>query len=202
MTLQARTQALLDLVESDRERQCQALLGQARAQAATLLAQARAAARARAHHAFAAERERAAGVLAAAQAELATRKRLHAQRRMEALLARAWVRLPELLRQRWAAPPSRVRWVERALRDAERLFGDSGGPTGWTMQHALPWPEAERAVLTGRLHAPRFVADARLGAGLRIVAGGNVVDATLEGLLADRDEIGGRIVGLLEAGAP
>jgi hypothetical protein len=204
MSLQSRAQALLDLVEGDRERQCRALVGNARAQAATLLAQARSAARARARQAFAAERQRAAAALAAAEADLATRRRLHAQRRMEALLARARRRLPELLRQRWAAADTRALWVALAVRDAERQFAGGTGTAGgaaapaWTLHHAEPWPEAERAALAARLGAPRLVADARIGAGLRIVAGSNVVDATLEGLLADRDEIGGRIVGLLE----
>ena len=46
---------------------------------------------------------------------------------------------------------------------------------------------------------PEAVADERIAAGLRIAAGGNVVDATLTGLLADRDEIGGRLVAGLRA---
>jgi hypothetical protein len=69
--------------------------------------------------------------------------------------------------------------------------------------HGADWPPAERDALAAQVQgwggaAPRFVADARIDAGLRIAAGGNVVDATLAGLLADRDEIGGRLIGELE----
>jgi hypothetical protein len=42
-----------------------------------------------------------------------------------------------------------------------------------------------------------FTEHAGLGAGLRIVAGRNVVDATLAGLLADREAIGARLLGEL-----
>jgi hypothetical protein len=149
--------------------------------------------------AFAEQRERAAAALAAAQADLQTRRRLHAQRRIEALLALGWARLPEVLRARWADPAARAAWVAHALAQARGRLG----PEAWTLQHGEGWPEAEQRALAARFQAelgaaPHFVRDPRIAAGLRIVAGGNVVDATLAGLLADRDEIGGRLVGLLE----
>ena len=202
MSVEARTRALLDLVEADRRERCEAIVGGARAQAAALLAEARAAARAQVREAYAEQRTRVANALAAAQAELQTRRRLHAQRQVEALLGLAWTRLPEALRARWADRTARERWLAHALASArERL-----PPTAWTLQHGPAWPEDERAALAAKLeaelgHAPLFAADPRVDAGLRIAAGGNVVDATLAGLLADRDEIGGRLIGLLEGSA-
>jgi len=200
MTLAARTLALLELVDHERHAQCDALVGEARAQAAALVAQARAASRQRAHEALQEELARVEAAIAAAQAELQTQRRLHAQRRIEALLALGWQRLPEVLRARWQDPARRAAWIERAI-----IAGRSVLPAGeWHVFHGDGWPEAERTALSQRLLEergadPTFVADARIEAGLRVAAGGNVVDVTLAGLLADRDEIGGRLIGLLEA---
>ncbi len=46
---------------------------------------------------------------------------------------------------------------------------------------------------------PALVADADIRAGLKISADGNVVDGTLDGLVADRAEIGAQLLHLLEA---
>jgi hypothetical protein len=195
VTLRSRTQALLDLVEQERAAQCGAILDEARSQAAVLQARTRAESRAAVHQALAEERSRTRAAIAAAQAELHTRQRLHAQRRVEALLALGWRRLPEALRTRWDDATSRSQWTEHALALARALLPH----TGWVIAHGDGWPEPERDALAARLDpAPRFTLDARIDAGLRIAAGGNVVDATLAGLLADRDEIGARLVGLLE----
>lgn len=202
MSLEARTQALLDLVEADRRSQCESIVGAARTAAGIQLAQARVEARARVRRAHAEQRQRAADALAAARADLQTRRRLHAQHHLEALLALAWKRLPEVLRERWAQPGTRAAWVAHALASAHARL-----PAGaWTVQHGPDWPAGECGALAARLHAelgfaPAFVPDARIDAGVRIGAGGNVVDATLAGLLADRDEIGGRLIGLLEKDA-
>ena len=78
-------------------------------------------------------------------------------------------------------------------------------PAGaWTIHHPGDWSAAEQAgvaasVAAERADPPRFQPDDRIRAGLRIVAAGNVVDATADGLLADRDDIGGRLIGLLDA---
>ncbi len=55
MTLERRTQALLDLVEDDRRAQCAAIAAQAERQAAAALDQARTEARRRVREAFAEE---------------------------------------------------------------------------------------------------------------------------------------------------
>lgn len=199
MTVRTRMQALLDMVESDRQARCQALLDQARAEAATLLAQARVQARTQMRETFADERQRARSRIAAAEAELQTRRRKHAQRRVEALLARAWQRLPGVLRQRWHDDVARARWVRMAF-DAARA---ALPPGTWTVVHGPDWPAPEREALAEQCReavgaAPRFVIDERIDAGLCIGTEGSMVDATLAGLLADRSEIGGRLIGELE----
>ena len=200
MTVRTRMQALLDMVERDRQARCQALLDQARAEADAALAQARALARTQMREAFADERQRARSRIAAAQAELQTRCREHAQRRIEALLVLAWQRLPGVLRQRWHDDAARARWVRMAFDAARAALPHEA----WTVSHGPDWPAAEQAALADQCRAafgaaPGFVVDPRIEGGLRIGTGGSVVDATLAGLLADRDEIGGRLIGELEA---
>ena len=200
MTIERRTQALLDLVDEYRRTQVDAILEAAREQAADLLAQARAEARQQVRDLFAEERERAAATVAAAQARLQTQRRLHQQRQASAWLALAWRRLPQALRERWNDPAGRRPWVEMALARA----GEVLHPGHWQFVFAPDWPADERQALAQRLAAGSgisadFSADEGLEAGLRIVAGANVVDATLAGLTADRNEIGARLLAEPEA---
>ncbi len=200
MTLAQRTQALLDVVEDDRRTQCTAIVTGARQQAAAALAQARAEARARVREAFAEERARARARVAAARAELQTRRRLHEQEQASAWLTLGWQRLLPALRQRWADAAARQQWVDAALAEAGRVLA----PGGWNIVHAPGWPMAEREAVALRLQAqaaaaPSFTEHAGLEAGLRIVAGRNVVDATLGGLTADREAIGAGLLGELGA---
>jgi hypothetical protein len=203
MTLRDRTQALLDLVEADRNARCTELRDQANARARSALAQAHAQARAQMRQAFAEERQRTSARLAAAQAELQTRRRLAAQQRSQVLLERAWQALPQALLARWRDPGLRERWVQAALHGARSAL-----PAGtWTVTYGAGWPAAERERLREEIAAhtgqpPRFVQDPAIEAGLCLAADGNRFDATLAGLLADREEIGGRLIGLMDALPP
>lgn len=192
MTLQARRQALLDLVEADRARRCEALVGEARARAAQALAEAHAEARVRVRAAFAEERDRLQASVRAAQARLATRRRLREQRREAALLESAFERLPATLHERWQRKEVRVAWIACAIAQAQRGLRSAA----WTVVHATPF--AEHAMFPDRTE---FVPDAALRAGLRIIAGGNVVDGSLPGLLLDRVELGARILAHIEGNA-
>ncbi|MGZ5206237.1 MAG: hypothetical protein ACXWIZ_15115, partial [Caldimonas sp.] len=100
--------ALLELVQSDRERQRSEILGEAESRAATLHAQAHAEARARMVQAFQEQRSRRREGIAAAEARLATQRRLHEQQRTAALLRHAWEQLPNELRALWQEPDARA----------------------------------------------------------------------------------------------
>ncbi|HYR00008.1 MAG TPA: hypothetical protein VET86_08190 [Casimicrobiaceae bacterium] len=198
MTVARQAEALLAIVEADRAAKCGAILDAARAQAAALVADAHAAARARMRAAFAEERELVAARIAAAQANLETRRRIARQQRAAALLAAAWEKLPAALLARWRDPHARRAWAATVAEDARRVLPRSA----WTIAHAPGWPEAERAAFAGELSAANgidasFVEDPAVRAGLRIAADHNVVDGTQEGLLADRAEIGARLLALL-----
>jgi hypothetical protein len=190
MTVARQTEALLALVEADRAAKCAAVLDAAREQADAIRRDAHAAARERMRAAFAEERGMRAARVAAARANLETRRRIALQRRSAALLAAAWQALPAALAKRWGDEDGRAAWVAATVADARRvLHGDA-----WRVAHAGGWPEAERAALASRLAAEgvavSFEESAARISGLRIAAGGNVVDATGEGLLSDRAEIG------------
>ena len=202
MTLARCMQALLDLVETDRSCTCNAVLGEARERATAMLAAAHAQARARMRQAFGEERERREIRLAEAQARLQTHRRLHDQRHAAALLAAGWKRLPDALIVRWRQSEARRAWVEGVVAQARVALPR----TPWRIVHAGGWPEDERAALAAALAgqldaAPQLVPDEALRAGLKVAAGGNVVDGTLAGLLADRAEAGAKLLHHLEGAA-
>ena len=199
MTLERRTEALLVLVEGDRNVQREAIISEARTRASALLAQAHAEARARVRDVFAEERRRAHESVAAAQARLATRRRLHEQHRTAALLALGWQRLPDALGQRWRDDELRGIWVGAVLAVARRVLPRAQ----WQVTHGANWPVTEQQALSARVTpdldaAPLFSADPGIVAGLRIASGGNVVDGTLAGLVSDRGDVGAQLLRQLE----
>jgi hypothetical protein len=71
------------------------------------------------------------------------------------------------------------------------------------VRHAAEWVESERKraadELSGRLGiVPRFETDGRIDAGLIIEYEGAVLDASLDGLMCDRNQLQGRLLALLE----
>ena len=199
MNPERQAQALLELVAADRAQKCDGILADARAKVAALLRQAHADARERMRKAFREERERHDARVSAARANLQTRRRLALQRRSAALLAAGSTRLPQELVRRWQAAAERKDWVAAVVASARGLL-----PRGaWQIFHAPDWPATEREALAAELKtalgaAPSFIASPGIRAGVKVVANGNVVDGTLDGLIADRAEIGARLLQLLE----
>jgi F0F1-type ATP synthase delta subunit len=227
LTLEQRTAALLALVEEYRAKRCAELLDPARSQARTLLRNARAEGRQRVHTTIGEARQRLAGEVGAAQARLATERRLAEQRHAVLVLQQAWSALREALRARWRDAAARRQWLDahlaRALRvlprerrpaAAEPLAAPGGdGPPAeagtviWQVEFAADLGQAEREAFAARI-AAAGVANASwqaredIDGGVRIRAGNNVVDATIEGLLADRAALEGRLLDLLQEGSP
>jgi hypothetical protein len=193
-------QALLDLVESDRARLCDQILGEAHERARALRADAGAAARARMRQVFEEQRRRRDERLAAAEARLATERRLHEQRRLAAWLRLASEGLPNALQALWQQDETRSAWA-RAVLAAARLRLPPGR---WRVVHAADWPadERERVLLSATLEEKTTCeADPGIAAGLKVVCGGIVLDGTLEGLLADRSDFESRLLQRREAAA-
>jgi hypothetical protein len=195
-----QAQALIDLIDGDRARQCGETLDAANGRASGVHAQAREAARRRVREVFAEQRQHRDREFAAARARLATHRRLHEQRRIAALLQLAWDRLPGELRSTWQRAAARAAWTAQLLAFARARL-QAGA---WRIAHAPDWPADERDALHASLVAvariePRFEADASIAAGLKVVDGTNVVDGTLNGMLADRADVEARLLRLLEA---
>jgi hypothetical protein len=202
MKVDGQAQALLDLVEADRKEKCDAVLADAQSRRAAILHEAHADARKRMREAFVEERLRRDARVAAARANLQTRRRLADQQRAAALLAAGWERLPGELLRRWRMPDSRRTWIAVVATEARKsLPGRS-----WRVTHAPDWPAGEWPTVNAEFAAEpaaecAFDADSRIRAGLKVSAGGCIVDGTLEGLLSDRAEIGSRLLQLLDEDA-
>ena len=203
LTLEQRTAALLALVEDFRSRRCAELLDPAREQARALLRNARAAGRQRVHTTIAEARQRLAGEVGAAQARLATERRLVLQRRAVLVLQQAWAALREALRARWRDGNARRQWLDAHLARALRVLPREQ----WQVEFAAGWPPEERESLAARIAAAgvalaTWQAREDIDGGVRIRAGNNVVDATIDGLLADRALLEGSLLDLLHEGSP
>jgi len=197
MKLAETERALLAVVEADRKRRVDAILDEASSRADAILKEAHERARREVRDAILAARLRAEERIITLRARLATARRLSEQRRAAGILAAEWASLPEALLTRWRRPETRRRWARHAIRAALSRLPRSG----WRIEHPLDWPDEERAELAAALAseleaAPSFAADAAIQAGLRVHAGQNVVDVTFDGLLADREAIGARLLSL------
>jgi hypothetical protein len=150
--------------------------------------------------AIAEERKRLGSVIGALEAALQTERRVSGQQHEVRLLTRAWQSLRDALAARWIDPSSRQRWVETHLARARAAF--AGDPGRWVIRHHAAWTAGERHTASARLKREGidadFVEDAQIGAGFIVVRGNNVLDASLDGLLADRGLLEGRLLQLLE----
>ncbi|MFO1305919.1 MAG: hypothetical protein U1F54_19515 [Burkholderiales bacterium] len=185
-SVDANARALAALVEEHRATRCEAIAGEARAQAQSLVRTARAHARAMARRAFDEARERRALRIASASAEVATRIRVAEQHRLRALLEHGMRMLPDALEQRWRDPVHRAAWVAHIVDEARAKLP----PGAWRVLHPADFTAEERTALSRAAAAPlEFAASGAIRAGLRIEAPPNAIDGTLEGILASRDDV-------------
>jgi hypothetical protein len=189
--VEANAHALLQLVDAYRARECERVLAAARDAAATLLGQARADVRAVARRAFDEARARREARLAAARAEVSTRRRIAEQHRLSELLAQGARMLPDALATRWRDPAQRAQWVAHVVSEARQRL-----PRGaWHIRHAAGLTEQERARLASPLETPpSFHLDTTIRAGLCIGAPPNLIDGTLEVILADRADVDAKLL--------
>jgi vacuolar-type H+-ATPase subunit E/Vma4 len=199
MSVSGQEGALTTLVDEYRDQECRHILDHAQQEARQLLSQAYSEAHQRLHRAVAAERSRAARLIQAARAKALTEHRQYRHRINIQWLQVARERLKTELLRRWHDPDSRALWIEALVQQARQRL-----PLGrWTIAHPPAWPEEERRVLAESLRgplgtAPEFKPNADVRAGLVISIGGASLDATLEGLLADRARIEARLLCLFE----
>ncbi|MCX7172026.1 MAG: hypothetical protein NTY41_17580 [Proteobacteria bacterium] len=199
MKLGQQTLELLKIAEDYRADHCQALLAEATAESCAILKAAHLAARSDLRARLAPERERLAAGIATAEAKLVTKRRLREQRRIVGILGQAWPGVEQALHERWQTPAGRAAWVRQHFSIALLALPAEG----WLIRHPENWPAPEREqarqwLQTHGIDDARFEADSALPAGIRVVCGLNVLDASLDGLLADRTQIEGRLLHHLE----
>jgi len=106
------------------------------------------------------------------------------------LLEQMWAAMAGLLESRWREPALRRVWIDAVLGQAGALLSGRA----WLIEAGADWTEQERGELTARARgrgaaAVEISLHAAMPAGLKIRAGSVCVDATVAGLLAQRDAI-------------
>jgi hypothetical protein len=197
MKVEDTERALLDVVDGTYRRQVEAILGEAEERSRVILQEAHERVGRGVRIAYLEARERAEERIVMLRARVATAGRLHEQRRAAEILEAEWALLPDALAKRWGSADARRSWALHAARAALGHLPRHG----WSIEHPADWAKSEQTELAAQLapeltSAPTFAIDASVRVGLRIKAGHNVVDATLDGLLADREAIGARLLSL------
>lgn len=188
---------LLAAIAADRAARCREILAPAETGAAALLADAARATRAALRQALREEGARQRAQLDTARAELDAALRRREQRLALAAVDAGWAQLTPALERCWQEAACRRRWIAAALAVALARLP----PAGWRLRHAPGLDPAEAAALLAEL-VTAGVADAQcvaavdLAAGLEIRAGDACLDATANGLLAERAAVAGRLLQL------
>jgi F0F1-type ATP synthase membrane subunit b/b' len=189
--IDAQVEALLQLVEDYRERQCRQILDHAHAEAATVVKHAHRDARARMHKVVEEERVRSQEKIASTHAQLQTQRRQAQQQADTVLLQQAWDALQGRLLARWQDAGSRRTWVQALVRQARALLPAKKWqiehPVGWRTQELLGPSRELGGQGDGKL--PAFVETPEISAGLRIRIDDACLDGTPAGLLASRAEV-------------
>jgi hypothetical protein len=206
--LQTQTEGLLRRVAREQESRILAIRSAAEEQAHAIVTRARQEARARLRQAVDEERRQIERTVGERRAALDTAARRTDQTAFRRLVEQAWQRLPGAVAARWQEAAARARWIEAAC-DSARCslrpqplyvveFDDALNP------HA--GAQARDRLIAAGLEPVECRSVNGLGAGLRIRAGGAVVDATVPGLLASRERVEAELLAEfdheLEASAP
>ena len=195
--LDSKVRHLLDVVTQHRDEKCAAIRTNAQAEARALLRTAWREARERMHNDNVETRRRLDHALASHEAQQQTRARQQRQVDDSVLLVAARTALQAALLQRWQQPASRQQWCEALVNAAVTTLDGKA----WTVEHPADWPMSEHDALLQHINSlcgkpPRLQAKADISAGLRICADGTCMDATIEGLLHDRERIDAELLAL------
>ena len=125
---------------------------------------------------------------ATARADIEVRRR--ERQKSRELLEQMWAAIAGSLESRWREPAPRRAWIEAVVSQAGSILSGRA----WVIEVGSGWPELERGELTDRAQgqgaaAVQYTVHDDMPAGLKIRAGSVCVDATVAGLLAERDTI-------------
>lgn len=188
--LDIQVNALMQRVTHEREQRCSALRAAARSQGDAIVTAAYREARSMVHQAVIQERARIEQGLKQAEARAQLEARQRDERHSLARLQQMWANVGPVLERRWCSPQQRRSWIEAALSSAGVLIAGRA----WRIEHGGGWREEEQAELEAlAIHegaaTVKWRLDTTIAAGLRICAPGVCVDATVAGLVAQRDAV-------------
>jgi hypothetical protein len=193
-----QSDALAREIEQQLKDETAAVMNGAERDAKVLLAQARLAARARLHAAIVELRKEGARRRARAEAQRDTVARQRAQHQAALAVGDAMPLLRDMLVERWRDAQARKQWTEALAKICPARLR----PGAWTVEHPRDWSESERhefAAALGGSQDIAFQATDDIVAGLRIKSDQAVLDATPQGLLADRRGIAALLLDELES---
>ena len=188
--LESEAQALLRRVTDDRDRRCAVLRAAAESQAKQIVRSARAEARANVRNAVIQERARMDLGMRQATARADIEVRRQEQQKSQQLLEQMWTAIADVLARRWREPALRRAWFDAAMNQAGALISGRA----WLVEVGSDWTEHERGEFTDRARGRgagtvEYSLQIAMPAGLKIRASGVCVDATVPGLLGQRDAI-------------
>jgi HPt (histidine-containing phosphotransfer) domain-containing protein len=185
----AQSEALLQELEQQTAEECRTVIATAQREADTLVTRARSSARRRAHEVIEALRNEGIRRLARAKAKVETEARQRAQQCALEVIQRAWPLLAEALAERWRDPATRLVWTDGVARCGR----DQLNAAAWIVEHSADWSDDEKRNFRNSHgaggDAVTFVANSELAAGIKISADEATLDATSQGLLADRSAV-------------
>jgi len=197
--LDLQVRSVLDALGAQQDSRCREIESAAARKAEQLLSETRHRMRERVHRAVTEERQRRETALLDSRHRIETARRHRVQAHYRDFLQDAMPLLQAELEQRWRDTETRRSWCEMLLGEAaDRLPGER-----WSIEHTEDWSGSdtqwlEQAFAARDLPAPELVADADIAAGLRVRLGSACLDATLDGLLADRDAVEARLLAAWE----
>jgi len=203
--MQADTETLehlLGVVVENREKRCLELRENAQQQARAIIKLAYSKGRTRMHHHIDALREKYRVRVTAATARNQTLLRRQHQKEDRATLDVAWPLLCEAILALWNDPASRHKWLDAAITSASAGLREHD----WRIEHPLSLSGEDinrinRSFSHGKGKGPELSACDDIEAGIRIIAKGTVIDATLNGLLQQKTAIEARLIARIKQGA-
>ena len=192
---------LLGVVLENREQRCTDVSESTHAQAQEILKQAHTRVRARLHRHILILREKYRTSISAALARNHTLIRQQQQKADSAFLEKAWPILREALLTLWKAPESRMLWIDAAISNASSVLLEHD----WRVEYPRDFTDEERKLLKHILRdkhgrKAKLAAGDDIEAGVRILAHGTVVDATIEGLLQQTSSIEATLIARIKQG--
>lgn len=184
---------LLGVVVENREKRCQEVRDRAIQQAAEIISQAYKKSRGRLHRHVNELREKYRLRVKSARARNQTLLRQQHHKEERALLDVAWPMLRTAMIALWHSPETRWQWIEAGITMARGRLRQQG----WRIEHPPEFSKADRQRVEQMLapdRLPELTACDDIDAGIRIVLDGTVIDATLAGLLKQRNAIEARLI--------